>query len=265
MSNDPSTGRPVLVERLSWRALAGLLAEGRTMLVLPAGATEQHGPHLPVNTDSAIATAVCHAASARTGTPVLPTLSYGVSTGHTTKWPGTFSLDHETLAATVRQIAVWAARTGWKRLLIVNAHFGNDATLRTAVDRVRTELLGTLQIGLRHTYQLTPEIFAWFISDAEDLHANCAETDLMLHLAPETVRMDWVEDDPDRTAGLVFSYPVSQTSLNGVTGQPSKGSAERGALLFDQMSEALAGILTRAATEEPPLEESHWAGTAVSY
>jgi len=255
----------VLVEQLSWKALAELQGSGMDLLVLPAGATEQHGPHLPVNTDTVIATAVCHQASARTGVPVLGTLSYGVSVGHTPKWPGTFSVDHETFAATVRSIALWAERTGWKRLLIVNSHFGNDATLRVAVDRVRTELLGSLQIGLKHTYQLTPEIWKYFISDADDLHANCAETDLMLHLAPETVRMDWVEDDPDRTSGLVFSYPVSQTSLNGVTGNPSKGSAERGAELFSQMAEALAGLLKRAATEQPPLDESHWLGTGVSY
>lgn len=265
MSNKNNSGRPVLVEQLSWKALAELQGSGVDLLVLPTGATEQHGPHLPVNTDSVIATAVCHHASVLTGTPTLSTLSYGVSVGHTPKWPGTFSVDHETFAATVRQIALWAVNTGWKRLLIVNSHFGNDATLRVVVDRVRTELLGELQIGLKHTYQLTPEIWKYFISDADDLHANCAETDLMLHLAPETVRMDWVEDDPDRTADLVFSYPVSQTSLNGVTGNPSKGSAERGARLFAEMSEALAAILTRAAREAPPLDESHWLGTSVSY
>ena len=265
MSNSTTSPPPVLVEKLSWRALSELQAAGRDLLILPAGATEQHGPHLPVNTDSAIATAVCHAASARTGAPTLPTLSYGVSVGHTAKWPGTFSLDHETFAATVRQIALWALKTGWKRLLIVNSHFGNDATLRVAIDRVRTEFLGSIQIGLKNTYQLTPEIWRYFVSDADDLHANCAETDLMLHIAPETVRMDWVEDDPDRTAGLVFSYPVSQTSLNGVTGKPSAGCAQRGGSLFDEMVEALTAIVIRATTESPPLASPDWNNTSVTY
>ncbi len=249
---------PVLVEHLSWRALAELQAAGGDMLVLPVGATEQHGPHLPVNTDTAIAAAVCAGASALTGVPVLPALAYGVSVGHTDKWPGTFSLDHETLVATIRQLASWALRTGWKRLLIVNAHFGNDASLRVAVDRIRTDYLGQIQVGLKNTYQLSPEIWNYFISDAEDLHANRAETDLMLHIAPATVRMDWVEDDPDRTAGLVFSYPVSQTSLNGITGRPSLSSAEKGAQLLAEMAEALARLLRRAATEQPPLDAAHW-------
>ena len=165
----------------------------------------------------------------------------------------------------MRQIAVWAIRTGWKRLLIVNSHFGNDATLRVAIDRVRTEFVGSIQIGLKNTYQLSPDIWKAFISDAEDLHANCAETDLMLHIAPETVRMDWVEDDPDRTAGLVFNYPVSQTSLNGVTGKPSLGDPARGALMYQRMVEALTDIITRASIESPPLPPSHWEGTAVTY
>ena len=258
-------GQPLRLEECSWRALAEVLAAGSDMLLLPIGATEQHGPHLPVNTDTTIASAVCAYASAKTQVPMLPALAYGVSVGHTMKWPGTFSLDHETLIATIRQLSLWAVKTGWKRLLIVNAHFGNDASLRVAVDRVRTELLGQFQIGLKHTYQLTPEIWSYFISDADDLHANCAETDLMLHLAPKTVRMDWVEDDPDRTAGLVFSYPVSQTSLNGITGKPSLGSAQRGKELFEQMGEALAALVTRARTEQPPLASDHWNNTQVIY
>lgn len=258
-------GQPLRLEECSWRAIAELHAAGNDMLLLPIGATEQHGPHLPINTDTTIASAVCAYASAKTQVPMLPALSYGVSVGHTMKWPGTFSLDHETLIATIRQLSLWAVKTGWKRLLIVNAHFGNDASLRVSVDRVRTELLGQFQIGLKHTYQLTPEIWHYFISDADDLHANCAETDLMLHLAPKTVRMDWVEDDPDRTAGLAFSYPVSQTSLNGITGKPSLGSAQRGKELFVQMGEALAALVTRARTEQPPLTSDHWINTQVIY
>lgn len=265
MWNEQLPGKPALIELLSWPALAEMLDAGIDMLLLPIGATEQHGPHLPVNTDTTIASAVCAYASAKTHVPVLPAIAYGVSVGHTTKWPGTFSLDHETLIATIRNLAIWTMKTGWKRLLIVNAHFGNDASLRVAVDRVRTEFLGQIQIGVKHTYQLTPEIWNYFISDADDLHANCAETDLMLHLAPDTVRMDWVEDDPDRTNGLVFSYPVSQTSLNGITGKPSLGSAARGAELFNQMGEALADLIIRAQTEQPPLPAHHWSDTSVPY
>jgi creatinine amidohydrolase len=181
-----------------------------------------------------------------------------VSHGHTAKWPGTFSLRHETFIAAVREIAAWAAATGWKRLLFVNSHFGNDASLRVAVDQIRVEHMGTLLVGCRNTFSLTPEIWEEFISDAEDLHANAAETSMMLHLAPHLVRSTENADDPDRTGNSVFSYPVAQTSVNGVTGFPSQATPDAGAALFLQIGNALATLLERAITDEPPLPPREW-------
>jgi len=246
-------GTPVLIDRLPWPQIGELLQRGPGLLLLPIGATEQHGPHLPVNTDTVIATAACHYASALTGVPVLPPVSYSVSIGHTEKWPGTFSLFHETFIHSLRELAAWCVATGWKRLLFVNSHFGNDASLRVAVDRLRFDYQGKLLVGAKNTYSLTPEIWRYFISDAEDLHANKAETDLMLCLAPDTVRMDAVQDDPDRTGGTVFSHMVANTSLNGVTGCPSEGSASRGEELFGEIGKALAAVVEKAKTETAPI------------
>ena len=237
-----------------WRAL---LDSGHALLVLPMGAIEQHGPHLPVNTDLVIAESVCRYACDKANVPMLPPLCYTVSVGHTAKWPGTLSLSHETFIATICDLAEWAERTGWTRLLLVNSHFGNDASLRVAVDKIRTARMGSFQIGHCHTYNLTDSIWSAFISDAEDLHANKAETDLMLHLAPDTVNMSAAKDDPDRTVGQVFSYPVAQTSLNGVTGTPSQGTADAGQRLFLEMGDALAAKLECAKSEVPPLAISH--------
>lgn len=242
------------IGRWSWPSIQAHLEKGEDLLVLPCGATEQHGPHLPVNTDSVIADGVCDYACRKAQVPKLPVLSYTVSVGHTSKWPGTFSLSHETFISTLIDLVDWAVATGWKRLLLVNSHFGNDASLRVAVDRVRTARMGEFQIGWRHTFSLTSEIWDYFVGDAEDLHANRAETDLMLHLAPDTVDMSAAEDDPDRTSNLVFSYPVAQTSRQGVTGCPSMGSSRAGARLFQQMGDALAQILELARFEKPPLD-----------
>lgn len=248
------------LERLAWPEIEKLQGGNSGLLVLPTGATEQHGPHLPVNCDTLIAQAVCWRASAMTGVPVLPALPFTVSVGHTTKWPGTFALRHETHIAVLREIAAWVAATGWKRLVIVNSHFGNDASQRVAVDQIRTEFLGRLQVAAKNTFNLTPDIWEAFICDAADMHANKAETDVLLHLAPELVHLGREADDPDRSTGYVFSYPVAQTSLNGVTGFPSRASAADGKLLFEAMGSALADILQKAATEEPPLGAEHWRG-----
>src|SRR5258708_36513838 len=104
------------------------------MLLLPLGDTEQHGPHLPINTDTLIAESVCWYASAKTSVPVLPAITYSVSAGHTSKRPGPFLLQNEKFIASLRQIAAWSAPSGWERLLLFNSPFGIVASLRVAVD-----------------------------------------------------------------------------------------------------------------------------------
>lgn len=251
---------PVILENLAWPEIAELREKMGGLLLLPLGATEQHGPHLPIAMDTLLAEAVCHAVSENCRVPVMSALRYTVSQGHTAKWPGTFSLRHETFIAAIRDITSWAVATGWKRLLLVNAHFGNDAPARVAVDQLRLAYLGKLQIGLINVFQLTDAIWAEYTQDAADLHANQAETSLMLHLYPELVHLDRLSnsDDPDRTTDTVFSYPVAQTSLNGVTGCPSRATAAEGAALFAKMVSALEAKVMRAISEVPPLAASHW-------
>jgi creatinine amidohydrolase len=245
-----ASGDPLLVEELTWPALVRIVERGETLCVLPVGAVEQHGPHLPVSTDADIATAVCRQASARTGVPVLPTLWSGSSQAHTTAWPGTLSLPPRLLVAVVVELARWVWASGFTRLLIVNAHVGNAAPLRVAVDEIRAR--GDLRAGLVSWYDLTPEIAAEVTSDAEDWHAHAAETSLMLCLRPELVDRCAIRDDQDRTGDLVLSYTVAETSREGHTGAPSKASAELGAELFEAVVVALAERFTRARTEEPP-------------
>jgi creatinine amidohydrolase len=263
MSN---THPSVFLEHLPWPKIKTVQAVC-PMLVLPVGATEQHGPALPINTDTVIADAVCRAACQAAKVPMAPALAYSSSGAHTSKWPGTFSLSPRTFIDSLLEIAGWAEATGWKKLLIVNAHAGNDAPMRVAVDQIRNEKMGRLQIGFINTFFMNPEIEAHFTQDAADLHANKGECDLMLHLAPETVDTDALiaADDPDRTADLVFSYPVSQTSLNGTTGAPSKGCAEDGAHLFSLMCGALIEKLERAKVESPPLPACEWASAPAGF
>lgn len=251
---------------MTWPQIRAL-QEQCTLLVLPLGATEQHGPALPIGTDTIIAEALCKKACKETGIPCAPTLSYTSSGGHTTKWPGTFSVTPKTFIDTLVQWARWAEGTGWKKILFVNAHAGNRAPLQVAVDQIRLELLGKLQVGWVDTFAMTGEIAEGFTRDAADLHANVAEADLLLHLCPESVDQSAfpIADDPDRTEGKVFCYPVSQTSLNGTTGQPSLGSRKAGEMLFTQMVEELVRRLRLALTETAPLPATEWCGVPENF
>ena len=249
------------LENMTWPQIREL-QKSCDLIVLPLGATEQHGLALPIGTDTIVAVALCEEACRRAGVPWAPVLSLTSSGGHTAKWPGTFAVKPITFIETLVSWARWAVATGWKRIYIVNAHAGNNAPLRVAVDQIRIELLGKVQVGWVDTFKLTAEIHSRFVADAQDLHANKAECDLILHLKPELVDKNAlaVADDEDRTNGLIFSYPVSQTSWNGTTGMPSRGNAQDGAELFEMMVTELTRRLHIARNEFAPLPPEAWAG-----
>jgi len=252
---EPLPRPPVFLEELTWPQVQALQDSGMRTLMLPVGATEQHGPHLPLNTDSLIATASCAYASAITGVPMLPAIRISVSIGHTEKWPGTLAIFHETLINIVKDIARWCVATGWKQLVLVNSHYGNDAALRVAVDRLRFDLVGQLAIATRNTWALSPEIEKSFTADASDWHANEAETDLIQFLMPGLVNTEALTQaaDPDRTGGCVFPWMVAHTSTNGVTGSPGIGNPTHGEALLKLIGTGLATLLDKARTETPPL------------
>lgn len=255
-----SDARPVLWEELTWEEIGALRAGGMDMAILPIGATEQHGPHLATSVDSITATELARAVSAQTGVPVLPTLPYGCSLGHSRRWPGTLSLQPQTLTDCAVQIGEWAHHCGFRRLLMLNGHVTNFAPLRCALEILRSRF-DDIAVALRNVAEVSQRVRVEFFADAADWHANGAETSLMQHLAPRLVRGERLGEahDPDRTRGLFFTYPVNRTSRNGVTGHPVTASAEHGAQLFAMMVEDLSAQVRAALHEQPPLEHSYFA------
>ncbi len=238
----------VLWENLTWPEVPEVLARCGGAVLWPFGATEQHGPHLGLGTDTIIARSVCEAASARTGVPMFPPLPIGLSSGHSRKWPGTVSLTPQSLIAVVTEIGGWLHEAAnVRRLILVNAHVTNFAPLRCALEVLRDKYHNLL-VALWPTADLSSEVRAAFYADGSDWHANDAETSLMLYLHPAAVRPECIQDDPDRTGGHHFACRVDQTSTNGSTGSPSLASAEKGAALFALMVEALT-VRLREATE----------------
>jgi creatinine amidohydrolase len=249
---------------LAWPEI-GALAAGRSTEVglLPVGATEQHGPHLPTGTDTVIATTLAEMVSARTGAPVLPALSIASSYGHGTSLPGTLSLAPELLATLARQVIEWAALSGLRRVLLVNAHLGNDSALGMATDHIRLHR-PDLRAGVVGWWSADAEVMAEVLADGDDIHANRAETSLMMKIAPALVRPDRMigADDPDRTPGLVFRYSAPSLSTNGVTGRPSEATLELGAWMLDRTVGALCALVERGRVEEPPLSDHIPSGSA---
>jgi len=230
-----------------------LSADPDTVALIPAGATEQHGPHLPVGTDTIMATAVAEAAAADHAL-VLPAIAFGASFFHGTKLAGTVAFDGDETAAAAVRVAQACVDSGVRRIMFVNGHVGNSAPLWLACDRFRRRHPNR-RIGVMQWWDLTPDIARRATEDAVDWHANAAETSLMLAVRPELVDVDAMRDadDPDRTAGTVFRYPVQQVSTNGVTGYPSRASKAHGLQLWADVVAAAREVVVRAHSEVPPL------------
>ena len=183
-------GRAVLMEQLTWPQVAKLVEGGEQLCLLPVGALEQHGRHLPAGTDSTIAGAICGAVSARTRVPVLPVLWATSSQAHTTKWPGTFALTPRLLIEVVVQLADWVRASGFTKLLVVNAHGGNITPGRMAIYDV--------QLRHRDKPDLWMAFSSWWTIAAEQIalpqldqkivtHACELESSMILRLRPELV------------------------------------------------------------------------------
>jgi creatinine amidohydrolase len=234
------------------------LVTDRSIVVQPLGAVEQHGPHLPFNTDLLVAERVADAAVGRVGEALdvwlLPPLAYTKSNEHA--WsPGTIWLSASTLLAVLDDIGRCVARAGVRKLVFLNGHGGNSALVAMANRELR----------LRHglcTFLAHPGVPAdqGGSSPPEELgmgvHGGTDETSLMLHLAPELVDMSAARRNvPEHLAAnryVRFGGPVAFGWLSddfgsaGHIGDPTAATADRGRELFDgavtAFCEALAEI-----------------------
>jgi mycofactocin system creatininase family protein len=192
-------------------------------LIVPVGSTEQHGPHLPVDTDTRIATAVARGAAGELGHLLAPAIAYGASGEHQ-EFPGTVSIGTAALTAVLveygRSACQWAGR-----LVFVNGHGGNTDALRAAAPTLRAE-------G-RDAVWCT----AW--AAGGDAHAGHTETSLLLHLSPHLVHSDrWVTGNRRPLTELLPTLRregVGAVSSSGVLGDPTTATAEAGARIFDDM------------------------------
>jgi mycofactocin system creatininase family protein len=203
-------------------------------VLVPLGALEQHGPHLPLDTDARVATAVARRAAADdSALLVAPPLAYGASGEHE-GFPGTLSIGHEALRAVLVELGRSASRWA-SRLVFVNGHGGNLPTVPDAVAQLRHE-------GRDATW--------WpCVPAGGDAHAGRTETSILLALDPGSVRMDAAE--PGATAPLAELLPalraggVAAVSPNGVLGDPTGANAPEGERLLAEMTAALRTCLAR--------------------
>jgi mycofactocin precursor peptide peptidase len=221
-------------------------AAGPTTLIVPLGATEQHGPHLPLGTDTTIATALAEIAAAELpGAMVAPALPYG-SSGEHQDFAGTLSIGAAATELLLVELARSATET-FDRLLFINAHGGNAGPLAAAVELLRSE---------------GRDVRAWSPRWRGDAHAGRTETSLMLALdesgrylsrhaegVATGAEAEGGNDSPlAELIGRLRAEGVRAVSANGVLGDPRGASAEEGRALLALAAEQLRAELSAWAT-----------------
>jgi creatinine amidohydrolase/Fe(II)-dependent formamide hydrolase-like protein len=240
---------------LAWPAIAAL-DKDEGVVILPIGAIEQHGPHLPTITDTLLVTHVLDATlaalPAETKAWALPPLNYGKSNEHT-GFPGTIKLSATTLLAVLHDIAQSVHAAGFRRLALINGHGGNSALLEVAARDIRAAT------GLM-CFCLQPGLYvdAPFTITAEEkrlgFHAGELETSLVLAIAPELV-------DMAKAVTHFAQFPATETELfffgaaatawlsrdwseTGVFGDATLGTAEKGEALIAAAVTRLGKLIT---------------------
>ncbi|MFG1795233.1 mycofactocin biosynthesis peptidyl-dipeptidase MftE [Nocardia sp. NPDC049149] len=211
------------VADLTWPE-AGERAAAGTILAVPIGATEQHGPHLPLSTDTDVAAELCaRLAARRSDVLVAPAIPYGASGEHA-GFPGTLSIGQAALELLIVELCRSATDT-FDRILLVNWHGGNLEPLRRAETLLHSE---------------SRDVRVYVPRYQGDLHAGRAETAVQLALAPDKVRVERAEAGDVRPLPellpLLRASGVRAISANGVLGDPAGANAAEGAALLDRLT-----------------------------
>jgi creatinine amidohydrolase len=251
----------LLLDHLTWPEVRAALDDGFTTVVFACGATEQHGPHLPLLVDAEIGTRVAVETARRLGRAlVAPTVRVGCSDHHMA-FPGTLSLRRETFQAVVRDSCASLAHHGFRRICILPSHGGNVAPLAEAWPSLReaaADAAGEVEGGevevlvdtdLMGLVELWKEMAAAWGAPAERVggHADLAESSILLDILPELVRTDRAEaghvaelsaEELDR----VIREGLDTVTPNGILGDPRGMDRELGRRLVDAMAERLVGV-----------------------
>ena len=242
------------IGEMNWREYHEKARHGTAPIFLPLGSLEQHGPHMSMNVDVLLPTAISALAAERVGGMVAPPITYGyksqVKSGGGNHLPGTASLDGATLTAVIQDVICELARHGGRKIVVMNGHYENNMFLAEGVDLALRRLRGVA------AHLRVMALSYWDFIDEETVarlypnnsfpgwhleHGGVLETSLMLYLHPELVDMSAAESHPPACFPPYDLFPPnpSWTPPSGTLSSPKQASREKGRIIADC---ALQGI-----------------------
>ncbi|MBN1641980.1 MAG: creatininase family protein [Anaerolineae bacterium] len=245
----------------AWPHIPGITER---VAVVPLGSLEQHGPHLPLLTDTLILEAIVERAAAQLEDVAvfLPALWAGASDHHL-GFPGTVSLSHETYRRVLVDVVESLIGSGFRRIVLLNAHGGNSLPGRAATYEVQMRHRDERDLWLVFAtwFELAaPQIAAVPGLDQDHVtHACELETSLILHLRPELVDLSVARGadvsfgsrfycpDSSRRSRVGVVRPFDHVSIDGAYGHPERGSAEKGQVLIDAVVQEVVGCIREIA------------------
>lgn len=259
-NSDRAGYESLFLDQLTWPEVELALTSGKTTAVVAVGATEQHGPHLPLCVDAELGTALAWRVARNMGDAlVAPTIRIGCSEHHM-GFAGTISVSPETLEAICHDYCVSLARHGFTDICLIPSHGGNFAPIRDMVPRLQAAVEAvdpncwvgayTDLLGLVGLWRLVVEEELG-LGDRVGGHADIAEASEMLHILPDLVRVDRAE--PGRVGEMdqelvdrVFEKGLQAITTNGILGDPRGMDARVG----EKLLEATARIIAESFRED---------------
>jgi creatinine amidohydrolase/Fe(II)-dependent formamide hydrolase-like protein len=230
------------LDRMTWRDVQAEQQDGRDTVVIAFGATEQHGPHLPLATDALLGDHLARLVAENLDAFLAPTVRIGCSEHHL-EFPGTLSMSEETFHGVVGDIVRSLARGGFRRVVLLPTHGGNFRPLAAALEKLGpvegVEIRALTDLGaLLRIAQIGASEHGVPLEEG-GLHAGEWETSMLAAIHPELVELDRGEPgytgDPREAIGAIFDAGIHSVAENGVIGDPSRASAEHGTRYWDEV------------------------------
>ena len=241
---------------VTWIELRESIRTGRTnKAILPIGSFEQHGPHLPLSTDTVLAEYLADQVAGRCqGTFLLPCIQLGCSSEHL-GFAGTISLTPGTMRGLIIDITRSLTQTGLKNLFIINGHGGNTATINSTLAEVK-QILPDMHVYAFSILDIVKQKFDEIRKSERGLvgHADEIETSMMLAITPDVVNMSKavreappmakpLTFEPDHIATISFAWNADELTESGVIGDPTLATVETGKVLLDFATQVISNVI----------------------